>query len=64
MIYLSFFDGTAENGNYNSKADLVLENLFTYSHYDLMDKYLFTLPLTIKTLPIFQIFKIFKNKSK
>lgn len=59
---LIFFDGTAENGNYNSKADLVLENLFTYSHYDLMDKYLFTLPLTIKTLPIFQIFKIFKNK--
>ena len=61
---LIFLDGTAENGNFNSKADLVLENLFVYSHYDLMDKYLFTLPLTFKTLPIFQISKIFKNKNK
>ena len=61
---LIFLDGTAENGNFNSKADLVLENLFVYSHYDLMDKYLFTLPLTFKTLPIFQILKIYKNKNK
>jgi hypothetical protein len=59
---LIFLDGTAENGNYNSKADLALENLFDYTHYNLMDKYLFTFPLTIKTLPIFQIFKIYQNK--
>ena len=63
-MILIFLDGTAENGNFNSKADLVLENLFVYIHYDLMDKYLFTLPLTFKHCQFFRYQKYIKIKTK
>jgi hypothetical protein len=59
---LIFINGTAENGNHTSKVDLTLEKLFTYTHQNIIDKYKFTIPLTFKTFPIFQIFKL-KNPS-
>ena len=62
--FIFFIDGLSEIGNQETKVDQKIKFLFNYTNLKFWEKFYFTVPLFLESLPIVQLYKRFLVKTK
>ena len=62
--FIFFIDGLSEMGNQETKVDQKIKFLFNYTNLKFWEKFYFTAPLFLESLPIVQLYKRFLVKTK